>query len=200
MTQTSHELWIVVRNWERFQHYGNRRPGWIKTYTALLHDHNYRSLSGRHRGLLHGIWLLYAANNRELPASPAKIASALGLTSEWIQRRQREEAVENMRIGRVDGELMVSRGRVDGESTVRMRDLKRLEQAGFIELVASKPLASRARSREREKNKDKVKDTQSQEQSVSYDFRRTPSRAQGTDEELIHSEERQESWNSETLG
>jgi hypothetical protein len=140
----SDELWIVVRNWRRFQHYGKRRPPWIKTYTALLHDHNYRSLSGRHRGLLHGIWLLYAANNERLPASPSKIAGALGLPTEAEARK--------MRLGRLEGDSREILGRFDGDSGVRMRDLKRLEQAGFIDIVASSALAL-TRSLETEKVK-----------------------------------------------
>lgn len=52
--------WIVVPNWDKFQHYKHRNPPWIKNYTALLHKDEYLDLSLADRGLLHGIWLMYA--------------------------------------------------------------------------------------------------------------------------------------------
>jgi hypothetical protein len=148
----SGELWIEVVNWNKFQHYTDRRPAWIKNYTELLHNHNYIALSARHRGILHGLWLLYAAGNRELTASPAELNRALGFPSEWEDR-------EDNRRWRELGESMASewRGawRERGESPLRMRDLKRLEHAGFIEIVDAETLAiARARDRERrEENK-----------------------------------------------
>lgn len=35
---------LRIRNWERFQHYTNRRPPWIKYHVALLDDHALLSL------------------------------------------------------------------------------------------------------------------------------------------------------------
>src|SRR5262249_17272190 len=54
------EQWIEVCNWDKFQHYKDRDPYFIKNYTALVHDENYRELTAAERGLLHGIWLEYA--------------------------------------------------------------------------------------------------------------------------------------------
>src|SRR4029077_11484322 len=76
--------------------------------------------------------------------------------------------------------------------SAREKHLTSLSDAGFISVVASKPLAL-ARSREAYKAKPR-EDTQSQER-VLGDFRRTPSRARGTHEELFHSEE---TWSSPT--
>ncbi len=104
------ELYIHVERWDEFQHYKNRDPLWIKSYTRLLYDRRYIGLSFRMRGLLHGIWLLYAASGRDLGASPAQI------------------------------------GRMLGDTTVRMRDLVSLSDAGFITISASKVLSQ---SRER---------------------------------------------------
>lgn len=69
---------IEVCNWNKFQHYKDRDPPWIKNYTRLLADHNYLSLTLRQRGILHGLWLLYAASGRDLGHSPAQIGSMLG--------------------------------------------------------------------------------------------------------------------------
>jgi hypothetical protein len=59
--------WIVVPNWDRFQHYGlYRRPSWIKNYTALLRKDEYLDQPLAARGLLHGIWLAYADRDGRL--------------------------------------------------------------------------------------------------------------------------------------
>ncbi len=55
--------WILVHNWERFQHYKDRGPTWIKIYTSLLRNPKYLSLSMGTRGLLHTIWMLFAVEN-----------------------------------------------------------------------------------------------------------------------------------------
>lgn len=66
----SNQDWIVVPNWERFQHYGlYRRPLWIKNYTELLRKDEYLDQPLAARGLLHGIWLAYADRDGRLRRS-----------------------------------------------------------------------------------------------------------------------------------
>jgi hypothetical protein len=106
------QRWIIVPNWDRFQHYKDRNPPWIKNYTELLHDDAYLALSFHQRGVLHGIWLAYAAGHRQLIGDTSALHRQLG------QR-------------------------------VTTATLIALNHAGFIEVRASKPLASRARARTR---------------------------------------------------
>lgn len=80
--------WIYIPNWEKFQHYKGRRPVWIKCYTELLRDDNYLALSFRQRGILHGIWLLYAESRLVLGSSPARLGKLLG--DESVRRRDLE--------------------------------------------------------------------------------------------------------------
>ena len=76
--------WIVVRNWERFQHYKDRDPVWIKNYTALLHDDDYLNLTPTACALLHRIWLLYAATNAVLSQRHVHSHRSLGArASHW---------------------------------------------------------------------------------------------------------------------
>jgi hypothetical protein len=74
--------WIIVPNWQRFQHYGSiRRPLWIKNYLDLLHKDEYLDLPLATRGLLHGIWLAYADRDgrlREADLSSILLARARG--------------------------------------------------------------------------------------------------------------------------
>lgn len=65
------ERYIEIRNWERFQHKdiwrkSGGRPPWIKAYTGLLHDDDWLGLSESQRGILLGLWLMYASAGRSI--------------------------------------------------------------------------------------------------------------------------------------
>ncbi len=69
--------YLRVRNWERYQHYGDRRrPPWIKLYNDLLDDPEFVALPDAARAHLVGIFLLASRYDNELPADP-----------EWISRK-----------------------------------------------------------------------------------------------------------------
>ena len=70
--------WIVIPRWEEFQHYSKRNPPWIKTYTRLLHDDAYAGLTFHQRGVLHGLWLLYARNDRQIRDNTLTLTRQLG--------------------------------------------------------------------------------------------------------------------------
>jgi len=123
MTPSEPDLWIVVRNWDKFQHYGKRNPPWIKNYLELLHDDNYLSLSGGDRAVLHGLWLEYASSRRRLRLDTRSISARLRLR-------------------------------------VTNATLERLNHAGFIDVVASKVLATHARSQETETETEKKEQKQ----------------------------------------
>src|SRR5215831_162610 len=83
---------LEIVGWQRFQHYKDRDPPWIKNYTRLLADHNYLRLTLRQRGILHGLWLLYAASGRDLGASAARLGQMLG--DPTVRRRDLERLSE----------------------------------------------------------------------------------------------------------
>jgi hypothetical protein len=103
--------WILVPDWDKFQHYKGRDAPWIKNYTALLSDPDYLELPPATQALLHKLWLLYAKSHRQVPHSTSYVSRLLA-----------------QRV--VDSQLVS------------------LNQAGFIQVSASKPLAPRVRSRE----------------------------------------------------
>lgn len=71
--------YLRVRNWEKFQHYKDRNPPWIKNYIELLNDDDhYRSLTFHRRGILHGLWLAYAASRRQLRDDTVTLTRLLG--------------------------------------------------------------------------------------------------------------------------
>src|SRR3954464_2380722 len=140
------ERWIVIPNWDRFQHYKDRNPSWIKGYVELLNDTEFRRLTFPQRGLLFGIWLLYASTRREVPHSAAWLAHRLGGITEWEYRRMRE----SVRVARESRESDVRAVREAREHVVRADDLKALQRRGFIEVSASKPQQPAIPEKERE--------------------------------------------------
>ncbi len=71
--------WIVIPNWEEFQHYEDRDPIWIKNYVSLTADDDYLSLSSHCRAVLHGVWLEYARSDGRLPLDTASLTRRLAL-------------------------------------------------------------------------------------------------------------------------
>jgi hypothetical protein len=77
MSADNSELYIVVKHWHRFQHYRERRPIFIKTYVELLGNPNYSRLTFVQRGVLQGIWLMYAESHCEVPLDTAWLSRHL---------------------------------------------------------------------------------------------------------------------------
>jgi hypothetical protein len=71
--------WLRIKNWERFQHYKDRRPPWIKLYVDLLDDAELQSMPWQSR-LLYCLLLLVAARKENrFPANPVWIAAEVAL-------------------------------------------------------------------------------------------------------------------------
>jgi hypothetical protein len=106
--------WIVVRNWDRFQHYTDRRPVWIKLYTDINSNDEWLGLSSAARGMLTTIWVEFA---------------------------------------RSGGHLRVQKCMELCGKSARSSHLDSLIHAGFIQVVASKPLAQRREEEEKKELK-----------------------------------------------
>jgi hypothetical protein len=55
--------WIVIPGWDKFQHYADRRPVWIRLYTELRDRDEWRALTLAEQGLLVNIWIEYASSD-----------------------------------------------------------------------------------------------------------------------------------------
>lgn len=55
--------YLVVKNWDSFQHYKDRSPPWIKLHKGLLDDFDYQRLPLASRALAPMIWLLASESN-----------------------------------------------------------------------------------------------------------------------------------------
>lgn len=71
---------ISVRNWRRFQHYNpaERTPPWVKLYTELLDDDDFRALTFAQRGLLQDVWKAYAKSRCALTGDTRALGQRLG--------------------------------------------------------------------------------------------------------------------------
>lgn len=67
---------ISVKNFERFQHYKDRNPKWIKLYNDVLDDYAFGCLPDASKWLAVGIWLLASRHENRIPND-----------LEWIGRR-----------------------------------------------------------------------------------------------------------------
>ncbi len=65
-----------VRNFEKFQHYKDRNPPWIRLYNSLLDDYEFGRLPDASKAHLLAIWLLASRYDNKIPYD-----------SEWVSRR-----------------------------------------------------------------------------------------------------------------
>lgn len=73
----SKQRYFRPRNWERFQHYKDRRPPWIKLHTETLSDTDIMSLSPARFKVLVTFWIWYSQQE----------ASRVPADSQWIARQ-----------------------------------------------------------------------------------------------------------------
>ena len=74
-----------VKNFERFQHYKNRNPPWIRLYNSLLDDYEYGLLPDASKAHLSAIWLLASRYDNKIP-----------FDAEWVGRRINANSVVDL--------------------------------------------------------------------------------------------------------
>jgi hypothetical protein len=62
----SDDPWIIVPNWDKFQHYKDREPTWIKLYLELNSRDDWLDLTDAERGLLALLWVEFARSKGQL--------------------------------------------------------------------------------------------------------------------------------------
>lgn len=101
-----------VKNFEKFQHYKDRAPPWIKLYNGLLEDYEFGGLPDASKMHLIAIWLLASRTGNKMPYDPRWVSGRINATEP------------------VDLELLVQRGFILLDQEVQQ-----------AEQVASKPHA-----------------------------------------------------------
>jgi len=81
-----------VKNFEKFQHYKERNPPWIKIHRSIFEDYEFSCLQDASKLHLVLIWLLASQCDNQLPADP-----------EWLKRKLGVN-------GRVDVQTLIDKG------------------------------------------------------------------------------------------
>lgn len=123
-------IYMRVRNWEKFQHYKDRNPPWIKNYLDIDDaSHPFSKLSFADQGRLQKIWRWAAKVDNRIPYDMIAISRYLG---------GKPDAIRRTIDGYVAGEwLQIG-------STPKLKRFQDAEKrAANRRKRASKPLASR---------------------------------------------------------
>lgn len=73
--------YIEIVNWDKYQHYKNRDPPWIKLYNAMLDDPDFMRLQDASRWLAVGLMLLASRTENQVPADGGWLQWRLRLSS-----------------------------------------------------------------------------------------------------------------------
>lgn len=73
--------YVSVKGFERFQHYKDRRPPWIKLYTSIFEDYEFACLQDASKLHLVSIWVLASQLDNRIPADPEWIARRINATT-----------------------------------------------------------------------------------------------------------------------
>lgn len=71
---------LAVKNFERFQHYKDRKPTWIKLYNDLLDDYDFCALPDSSKWLAIGLWLLASRSDNRIRNDPVWIGRMIHAT------------------------------------------------------------------------------------------------------------------------
>ena len=73
-----------IKNWNRFQHFRDRKPPWVKLYRDLLDDREWHNLDPKAAKMLVMLWLLASEDEGRLP-DPETIAFRLRLSVQQVK-------------------------------------------------------------------------------------------------------------------
>jgi hypothetical protein len=122
-----------VRNWDKFQHYKNRNPPWIKLHTELLENYDFARLPDASKLLALCIWMLAARSDNKIPADPVWVQSKCNIKSkvdlqplfdgqfiEWIQELPLPEQDASKMLARCEQSACSEERRDRGETEVEL--------------------------------------------------------------------------------
>ncbi len=112
MTET-----FSVTNFEKFQHYRDRAPPWIKLYHDVLDDYRFARLPDAAKAHLMGIWLLASRTDNKIPLDP-----------EWVGKRIGATATVDLDALRDAGFIVFGEGMLAGREQVASLEKRREEE------------------------------------------------------------------------
>ena len=73
--------YFSVKNWDKFQHYKDRNPPWIKLHNSLLDNYEFECLQDASKSHLLCIWMLASRTDNRMPLDPEWIKRKIGASS-----------------------------------------------------------------------------------------------------------------------
>ena len=102
--------YFAVKNFEKYQHYKDRNPPWIKLHRTLLSDYEFTKLEDYQKGQLMLIWLLSSQTDNKIPQD-----------AEWVANQIRSSHPRRRCGYQVDvAEPQAKRGSDQGEAPTRL--------------------------------------------------------------------------------
>lgn len=86
---------LAVTNWNRYQHYRDRTPVWVKYYVDVVHDEKLKRLPIATRLLWDQMLLLAATFQNSVPNSPELVGNLTGIDPELVR-----EGIEQLVAGK----------------------------------------------------------------------------------------------------
>ena len=77
---------ITIPNLDKYQHYKESKPVWIKLYCDILQDEKFLRLTDRERWYYIGLLVICVKNMNVVPLAPCRLASRLSLVSKNINK------------------------------------------------------------------------------------------------------------------
>ncbi len=71
--------YLNVVNWEKYQHYKDRNPPWIKLHQSLLDNYDFQCLQDASKLHLILIWVLASRHNNRIPFDEPWLSQKMGL-------------------------------------------------------------------------------------------------------------------------
>lgn len=71
-----------MKNLEKWQHYKDRTPPWIKLHRDILNDYEFTTLEDHQKAHLMLIWVVASQMDNKIPNDPAWLARKIGATTD----------------------------------------------------------------------------------------------------------------------
>jgi hypothetical protein len=122
-----------IKNWNKFQHFSNRKPIWIKLYRDLLDNPDWFDLDGDTAKILIGLWLIASENEGFLPdtktlsfrlrTTQAKAEQALTKLENFLEPVENSDDV-NMMPANEESDINMTSSRHQVDATEKRREEK----------------------------------------------------------------------------
>lgn len=118
------ERFLKVKDFERFQHYKNRKPPWVKLYRDLWHEPNFLHLSLSAKAVAIGCLTLASQTGNHFPEDPHYIGVTLGVLRQGIDIGKIIKSLIQADYLVVDASNLLARPLISGSVSVSDPDLR----------------------------------------------------------------------------